>query len=110
MKAANGGKGARRRTRFELTGIKELQELRNIGGLRFEKIDSAQMLAIHREVVLIGFDGVVRESLLDSKVLKKSIDPLLISHYGYWNSTFRVLLTARNSASSRVCNKDAVQK
>src|SRR5204863_7638035 len=62
---------ARRGSRLQLTAVKELQKLRDVGSLNVENIDPAQMLAIHREIVLIRLNRVFGDSLLNAKVLKE---------------------------------------
>ena len=92
-----------------------------------DEFDAAQMRAIHIQIVFVRFDSVGRDAFLDPEVLKESIAPLLISHteidflnfttpatqpsyFCYSRSPGRALLTARSSASSRVCKSEAVAK
>ena len=80
MKPPHRNECAGRGSRLQLTAVKELQKLRDVGSLNVENIDPAQMLAIHREIVLVRLNCVFGDSFLNAKVLKESLSPLFVSH------------------------------
>src|SRR5262249_46628659 len=68
------------RSGLQFARIEELEKARYVRRLRRNDVNFAEMLAIHGEVMLVGLDGVFRDTFLDSNVLEKSLDPVLITH------------------------------
>jgi hypothetical protein len=65
---------------LQLSSIQKPQELRDVRGLDLKEIRGLQMRFIHLKIVPVRSDRVLRDTFFESQVLKKSIDPLPVSH------------------------------
>src|SRR5262249_44208533 len=92
MKPSNCRECARRRARLQFSRVEELEEFRDVGGLRFQEGRSTEVVTVHRQIVPVGLYRVVRGALFDAQILKEPFNPLFVRHMNCAAAGIRMLL------------------